>query len=60
MDCTQIIEIINGVGFPISMCLVLLWINHSNAKIHMELMRDLKESLDENTKSINMLTNSRK
>lgn len=55
MDAAQIKAIIDAVGFPIFICLVLLWFIKNTLTKHSELMTEIQKSLAANTDSIRML-----
>lgn len=55
MDAAQINTIINTMGFPIFICLVLLWFIKNTLAKHSELMIEIQKSLAANTDSIKML-----
>ena len=55
MDAAQINTIINTMGFPIFICLVLLWFIKNTLTKHSELMIEIQKSLAANTDSIRML-----
>ena len=57
MDFSQLIELVNSAGFPITMCVALLWINQENMKTQQRLMESLDAAIEENTKVLNTLTN---
>ena len=57
MDFSQLIELVNSAGFPITMCIALLWINQENMKTQQRLMENLDAAIEENTKVLNTLTN---
>ena len=57
MDFSQLIELVNSAGFPITMCIALLWINQENMKTQQRLMESLDSAIVENTKVLNTLTN---
>ena len=57
MDFSQLIELVNSAGFPITMCVALLWINQENMKTQQRLMESLDVAIVENTKVLNTLTN---
>ena len=57
MDFSQLIELVNSAGFPITMCVALLWINQENMKTQQRLMESLDTAIEENTKVLNTLTN---
>ena len=55
MDATQIKSLIDTMGFPIFICIVLLWFIKSTLVKHSELMIEIQKSLDTNTESIHLL-----
>ena len=55
MDFAQIKAIIDTMGFPIFICLVLLWFIKTTLTKHSELMIEIQKSLAANTDSIRML-----
>ena len=55
MDATQINALIDTMGFPIFICLVLLWFIKNTLAKHSELMIEIQKSLAANTDSIRML-----
>ena len=55
MDITQIKTIIDNMGFPIFICLVLLWFIKDTLAKHSELMCEIQKSLAANTESIELL-----
>ena len=55
MDAAQIKAIIDTMGFPIFICLVLLWFIKNTLAKHSELMIEIQKSLAANTDSIKML-----
>lgn len=57
MEFSQLIELVNSAGFPITMCIALLWINQQNMKTQQRLMENLDAAIEENTKVLNTLTN---
>ena len=57
MEFSQLIELVNSAGFPITMCVALLWINQENMKTQQRLMESLDAAIAENTKALNTLTN---
>ena len=58
MDFSQLIELVNSAGFPITMCIALLWINRENMTIQQRLMENLDAAIEENTKVLNSLINN--
>lgn len=55
MDATQIKALIDTMGFPIFICLVLLWFIKTTLAKHSELMIEIQKSLAANTDSIRLL-----
>lgn len=55
MDATQIKALIDTMGFPIFICLVLLWFIKNTLAKHSELMIEIQKSLAANTDSIHLL-----
>lgn len=55
MDLTQMKAVIDTMGFPIFICLVLLWFIKGTLAKHSELMNEIKNSLAANTESIKLL-----
>ena len=55
MDVIQLETIIDSMGFPIFICLVLLWFIKNTLTKHSELMTEIQKSLAANTDSIRML-----
>ncbi|AZF88298.1 hypothetical protein [Salmonella phage Astrid] len=55
MDLAQMKALIDTMGFPIFICLVLLWFIKGTLAKHSELMNEIKNSLAANTESIKLL-----
>lgn len=55
MDLAQMKAVIDTMGFPIFICLVLLWFIKGTLAKHSELMNEIKNSLAANTDSIKLL-----
>lgn len=55
MDVASIKQLIDTMGFPIFICLVLLWFIKNTLTKHSELMSEIKKSLAANTESIRLL-----
>ena len=55
MDVNQIKALIDTMGFPIFICLVLLWFIKGILNRHSELMSEIQKSLATNTESIRLL-----
>ena len=55
MDVASIKQLIDTMGFPIFICLVLLWFIKNTLTKHSELMIEIQKSLAANTESIKLL-----
>lgn len=55
MDVAQIKTLIDTMGFPIFICLVLLWFIKGTLQKHSQLMDEIQKSLAANTESIRIL-----
>ena len=55
MDVAQMKSLIDTMGFPVFICLVLLWFIKGTLAKHSELMNEIKSSLAANTESIKLL-----
>ena len=55
MDANSIKALIDTMGFPIFICLVLLWFIKNTLTKYSELMIEIQKSLVANTESIRML-----
>lgn len=55
MDANSIKQLIDTMGFPIFICLVLLWFIKNTLTKHSELMSEIQKSLAANTESIRLL-----
>ncbi len=55
MDLAQMKALIDTMGFPIFICLVLLWFIKGTLVKHSELMNEIKNSLAANIESIKLL-----
>lgn len=51
----EIIQAVSTVGFPIACCVFLLWQNSKQDTYHREQQEKLRETIAENTKSIEEL-----
>ena len=51
MECnlSAIIELINGVGFPIAGCIALFWFNRETIREQQKLLEELKDIIRDNT-----------
>ena len=55
MDVAAIKNFIDTMGFPIFICLCLLWYIKGTLAKHSELMTEIQRSLSANTESIKLL-----
>ena len=55
MDVASIKQLIDTMGFPIFICLVMLWFIKNTLTKHSELMSEIQKSLAANTESIRLL-----
>lgn len=56
MDGQTIITAISTVGFPIVMCLILLYMMNTQSEQHKEEMDKINEALNNNTLAVQHLT----
>lgn len=56
MDYNAVIQAISTVGFPIAMCLILVYMMYKLNEQHKEEMNKLNESLQNNTLALQHLT----
>lgn len=56
MEVSGIIDIINGVGFPIAVSIALFWQNYQQNEKYTALLSELTTIIDNNTSSINVLS----
>lgn len=49
MDVTVMLQAITTVGFPIAMCLVLMWYVMKSNEAHKEEIKDFTDALNKNT-----------
>jgi len=55
MDAVTIETFINTIGFPIFICLCLMWYIKGTLAKHSEIMEEIQRSLSANTESIRLL-----
>ena len=55
MGMDTIIQLINGVGFPIAVSIVLFYQNTKQDERYQELTKDLQEVINTNTKTLSEL-----
>lgn len=51
----EISDFISTVGFPIVVCLLMLYQNEKQSESYIDIVENLKELISDNTKSINLL-----
>tara|TARA_R110002012_G_scaffold219923_3_gene391431 strand:- start:365 stop:562 length:198 start_codon:yes stop_codon:yes gene_type:complete len=56
METVQVTEVINNIGFPIFMVLVLLWFIKKYMEKFLDVTSSFKESLVDNTNAIEKLS----
>ena len=49
---TTLIELINGVGFPIAVCIALFWLNITVFKEHQRILVELKDIIRDNSEAM--------
>ena len=55
-DIDGLIKLINGVGFPIVVCIALLWSNQTSVNAQQVLLTEFKETIRNNTDALNALS----
>ena len=48
-NLNAIVELINGVGFPIAVCIALFWFNRETIREQQKLLVELKDIIRDNT-----------
>ena len=48
-NLNAIVELINGVGFPIAVCIALFWFNRETIREKQKLLVELKDIIRDNT-----------
>ena len=48
-NLSAIVELINGVGFPIAFCIALFWFNRETIREQQKLLVELKDIIRDNT-----------
>lgn len=56
MTYENIVSLIASVGFPIAMCLIMVYVVVSMNKTHKEEMDSLTKALENNTQALTILT----
>ena len=55
-DIEALIKLINGVGFPIVVCIALFWSNQISVNAQQVLLTEFKETIRNNTDALNALS----
>lgn len=55
MDVAGVVSYIANMGFPAVLCIVMIWLNHEQAKQHKEELSALQDAIKNNTEAINEL-----
>lgn len=55
-DIDGLIKLINGVGFPIVVCIALFWSNQTSVNSQQVLLAEFKETIRNNTDALNALS----
>lgn len=55
-DIEALIKLINGVGFPIVVCIALFWSNQTSVNAQQVLLTEFKETIRNNTDALNALS----
>lgn len=55
-DIDGLIKLINGVGFPIVVCIALFWSNQTSVNAQQVLLAEFKETIRNNTDALNALS----
>lgn len=56
----EISDFISSVGFPIVVCLLMIYQQQKQSESYIDIVESLKELVSDNTKSINLLINREK
>lgn len=56
MDFSIISELVQGVGFPIAVCIALFYQNENNNKNYRELLSKMDNTIDNNTLALKELS----
>lgn len=57
LDIETLIKLINGVGFPIVVCIALFWSNQTSLQQNQLLLNEFKNTIHNNTEALNRLAN---
>ena len=48
-NLSAVVELINGVGFPIAVCIALFWFNRDTIREQQKLLTELKDIIRDNS-----------
>lgn len=48
-NLSALVEVINGVGFPIAVCIALFWFNRDTIREQQRLLSELKDIIRDNS-----------
>ena len=48
-NLSAVVELINGVGFPIAVCIALFWCNRETTRAQQKLLIELKDIIRDNS-----------
>ena len=57
---TEIVELINSVGFPIAMCIALFYMNNGALKTQQQTLTEIQKVVKSNTTALENLTDKLK
>ena len=57
LDLNAIADLINGVGFPIAVCIALFWFNRETIKEQQKLLFEFKDIIRDNSEVMRDLVN---
>lgn len=55
MDVSGVVSSIANMGFPAVFCVIMIWLNHEQSKVHKEEMTAMREALEHNTEALREL-----
>lgn len=56
-DVDTIIKLINGVGFPIVVCIALFWTQQTSMNQQTAVLEEFKSTIQNNTEALNKISN---
>ncbi len=57
LNLAVIVELINGLGFPIAVCIALFWFNRDTIRDQQKLLLELKDIIRDNSEVMKDLIN---